>query len=182
LESLPYSTVIIILYFFFLLNLVYYMALFILPSMDHRSSTISKITVTALSRITPVYSMFLAVPMYQVCYYTFFCLTKDSYYGNEGKSQCSDHGLSILNSLVALLTFLSGSLMLFLLGDMARDFNPFSKSPISSPKRTNILQSLVLKAIPPLIFQYSSPESRIVAKWLILICVVIDEVYSYYIP
>lgn len=72
--------------------------------------------------------------------------------------------------------------MLYLLGDMVRNFNPFAKSPLSSPKRTNVLQTLVMKMIPPLIFQYSTMENRIIAKWFILGCLIVDEVYSFHIP
>lgn len=99
-----------------------------------------------------------------------------------GSGVCSNDWLNIINSIVSTIVLIFGTLMLYFLGDMVRDFNPFSTSPLTSPQRTNVILSVVIKILPPLVYQFFSEEYKTLTRWIILALLFLNESYNYYIP
>lgn len=123
----------VLLYFFFALNLLYWIGLFYIPGKDLLKNGLAKFHSSLLGKVTVYFQYLLAVPMYQVCFYFFFCQNNARYYVKMDQGVCKNDWLTILNSIVSTLILIFGTIILYFLGDMVRDFNPFSSSPLTSP-------------------------------------------------
>lgn len=63
----------VLLYFFLVINLLYWVGLFFIPGKDLSKNTLARIHLSILGKFTVYHQYILAVPMYQVCFYFFFC-------------------------------------------------------------------------------------------------------------
>jgi hypothetical protein len=172
----------VFLYLFLFLNICYYTCVFVIPSLDHRKSDFVKKATELLAFVTPYYIKVFSLPMIQIALNFVFCCNDQSYY--KSYSECNNSSLKILHSIVAIIVLVFGLLLVFLLGDLHQNNNPFANTPISSPMRTNVIQNFFLKLVPPIIFQLSSDKSgnKTLARYFIFGFLLLDEIYSILIP
>jgi len=159
--------------------LTFYFALLFCVEIDSQKKNPREFVLKILGYISIPYFVLGTLPIYQLLLYHTFCLTSSSYY----RDGCSLGSLlGITNTIVAVIGLLMHTLLVLGFSTMLIDPNPFVKSSISSPLRSDLIREVPLKLFLPLMFQMLGGFQTKIMLWVSFPILLLSEIYNYVSP